>query len=634
MSNAWRLIRAVLGAVLLGLIVLAQGCGGGGSGSNNAAAAPGAATADEEGTLIIGITDAQGDFVSYVVDVESLVLEQANGTVVEALPFTTRIDFSELTEVTEFLTVATVPVGVYESVVLNLDYSDAEVVVQDDNGNALLADVVDTGGNAITLMPVRLKLTSSDVIRISPGVPASFSLDFDLDASNEIDLSMTPPIVTVEPFLLAVPELEADRAHRVRGVLAQVNEPASEITLKVRPFRHRSGDFGRFTFSVDDDTQYEINGEGYTGSLGLAEMALLSENTPVLAGVSVTDSGFVAFTVLAGSSVPWADTDVLKGVVSARNGDELIVRGARVEFGDGTDVFRGTYTLLVGEDTTVTALGVDNAELDEDSISVGQRIVAFGDIVTDAANVTSDVVSAATSQVIFDARQGRVRMLINQLTAQVVQAEPLAVDLFFLNGRRPDAFDFSGTGFTPAEDADPDFYEIDTGALSLGTISDGDLVRVRGLVNEFGVAPPDYLARTVIDVQTDMRSASLKVGWDGGTEMPFETVTGERIDLDLSAARSLLKIKGVPVGFGNPLEDMALIAPASGSGAYAVKVRGAGEIHLYRSFADMVDELKAQLDAGNLLHRIGAHGRYNGGTEELTTGRASFVFGSPTAAEG
>ena len=67
MSNAWRLIRGVLGAVLLGLIVLAQGCGGGG-GSNNAAVAPEATTADEEGKLIIGITDAQGDFVSYADD--------------------------------------------------------------------------------------------------------------------------------------------------------------------------------------------------------------------------------------------------------------------------------------------------------------------------------------------------------------------------------------------------------------------------------------------------------------------------------------------------------------------------------------------------------------------------------------
>jgi len=622
----------MLGAILLSLIVLLQGCGGGGG--SNSAATPADTNTDEQGTLIIAITDAEGDFVSYTVDVDSMVLEKANGTVVEALPLTTRIDFAELTEVTEFLTVATVPVGVYESVVLNLDYRNADIVVQDDAGNELVADPVDEAGNPITDLPVRLKLATSDVIRISRGVPAAFSLDFDLDASNEIDLSMTPPVVTVEPFLLAMPELEKDRAHRVRGVLADVNEAESEITLKVRPFRHRDGDFGRFTFNVDADTQYEINGEGFTGDPGLKEMAALAENTPVVAGVSVTDSGFLAFTVLAGSSVPWTDTDVLKGIVSARSGDELTVRGARVEFGDGTDVYRGSYTLLVGENTTVTAVGVDNADLSEDSISVGQRIVAFGEILTDAvvdANVDASVEAAALRT--FDAREGRVRMLMNQLTAEVVQREPLAVDLFFLNGRRPDAFDFSGTGFTEAEDADPDFYEVETGALSLNSISDGDLVRVRGLVNEFGIAPPDYLARTVIDVQTDMRSASLKVGWEGGTAMPFEAVSRERIDLDLSEARSVLKIAGTPVGFGNPLEDLALVAPDSGRGAYAVRVRGAGELHLYRSFADLVSELNAQLDAGNVLHRIGAHGRYNSGTEELTTGRASFVFGPPTPAD-
>ncbi|MCZ6711925.1 MAG: hypothetical protein O7B25_16285, partial [Gammaproteobacteria bacterium] len=256
------------------------------------------------------------------------------------------------------------------------------------------------------------------------------------------------------------------------------------------------------------------------------------------------------------------------------------------------------------------------------SISVGQRVVAFGEFVPDA--------SAST----FDAREGRVRMVINQLTAQVVVREPLAVDLYFLNGHHPAAFDFHGTGFTPAEDSDPDFYEIATGALSLSAISDGDLIRVRGFVNEYGTAPPDYLAHTVIDVRTDLLSASLKVGWEAGTQMPFEAISSERVDLNLHAARAAIQIIGVPVALSNPLDHLALIAPASGAGAYAVGVRGSDEIQLYRTFADLVDELTAQLDAGNLLHRISAHGSYNDATEELTSGRASFVFGSPMPAEG
>ncbi|MCZ6617555.1 MAG: hypothetical protein O7E57_05440, partial [Gammaproteobacteria bacterium] len=534
---------------------------------------------------------------------------------VETVPLSTRIDFTELTDVSEFLTIATVPAGLYESVVLTMDFGSADVFVQDANGNGVAADVVGEDGNPINVLQMRLNLTTSDVIRISPAVPAAFSLDFDLDVSNDIDLTTTPPTVTVMPFLLAMPELDRDREHRLRGVLTSVDEIESTITLKVRPFLHRVGDFGQFTFSVDEDTQYEVDVVGYTGNPGLAAMAGLDENAPVIAHGQITDAGFLANTVLAGSSVPWTDGDVVKGVVAARSGDVLTVQGARVDAADGRDVFRGSLSVILGELTTVTALGVDHADFDKDSISVGQRVVVFGELADDGS---------------IDAGEGHVRMLMNQLTAQVVEADPLAVDLFYLNGRHPQVYDFTGTGATAEEDADPDFYEIDTSTLGLTNIENGDLVRVRGLVNDFAMAPPDYNARTVIDLDTDTRAASLRVGWESGTTMPFSTLSSERIDLELSEARVVLQLQGVRIDINNPIDSLALVAPGSDrSGLYAVKVRGTDEIHLFRSFADLIDELTARLDAGNLLHRIGAHGGYNSTTGELTTGRASFEFGAP-----
>ena len=609
-NDLWSMFLAT---VLFGLVLFAQGCGGGGGGS----AAPQPDPIAESGVISIVFTDAEGDFVTYAVDVTSLLLEKTNGDTVETVPLSTRIDFTELTDVSEFLTIATVPVGIYESAVLTMDFTTADVVLQDANGDGIGADVVGEDGNPAGVLQVRLNLTTSDVIRISPNVPAAFSLDFDLDASNEIDLTTTPPTVTVQPFLLATPELDRDREHRVRGVLASVDEIESTITLKVRPFRHHTGDFGRFTFSVDEDTQYEVDGVGYTGSPGLGAMAMLEENTPVITQGQITDNGFLANTVLAGSSVPWSDSDVVKGIVIARSGDVLTVQGARIK--DGRDVFWGSQSVMVGENTTVTALGVDNADLDFDSISVGQRVIVFAEELDDGT---------------FDASEGRVRMLMNQLTAQVVEAEPLVVDLFYLNGRHPQRYDFSGTGVTAAEDADPDFYEIDTSTLGLINIENGDLVHVRGLVNEFGMAPPDYNARTVIDVDTDAHAASLRVGWEGGTTMPFSNLSIDRIDLDLSEARVVLKLRGVSIDVNNPIATLALVAPGSDRrGIYAVKVRGTDEIHLYRTFADLVGELNAQLDAGNLLHRIGAHGGYNNTTGELTTGRASFEFGVPTTTD-
>src|SRR3974390_130205 len=67
------------------------------------------------GTVDIGITDGQGDFISYAVDVTSLTLTKADGTVVETLPQKTRIDFAQLVDLSEFVTSATIPAGNYVS---------------------------------------------------------------------------------------------------------------------------------------------------------------------------------------------------------------------------------------------------------------------------------------------------------------------------------------------------------------------------------------------------------------------------------------------------------------------------------------------------------------------------------------
>ena len=57
---------------------------------------------DESGEVIIGLTDTPGDFTTYTVDVVSLTLTKANGAVVGTVPLSTRVDFAQYTEMTEF----------------------------------------------------------------------------------------------------------------------------------------------------------------------------------------------------------------------------------------------------------------------------------------------------------------------------------------------------------------------------------------------------------------------------------------------------------------------------------------------------------------------------------------------------
>jgi hypothetical protein len=417
----------------------------------------------------------------------------------------------------------------------------------------------------------------------------------------------------VAPFLLATPELEEGREHRLRGVLAGADPDLGTITVKVRPFRHRLGNFGELSVAVSGEAAFEVDGQPLDAPAGLDAVAALPENTPLVLQGAVTDGSFVARTVLAGTSVPWTHADVVTGVVTARADDILTVRGAVIEYADGLQVSRDDVQVVLGAGTHVTALGYAPGSLGPRSVSVGQRIVAFG-----AVDTSGEVP-------VLDASSGHVRMVLSLVAGRVVSGNPLVVDLDLLNGRRPAVYDFSGTGVTADDDADPDAYEVQTAGLGLTTLVPEDPVRVLGLVSEFGAAPPDFLARTVIDTTEGFRSASFAALWPEPAADPFLELSPQRLTLDLGAARSLLKVRGLPLLLTNPNDAIDIVAPATDRGVYALRVRGDDEIRLFLSFSAFSAAVLETSALGNRLSVTVAHGRYNGALG-LTTGRAAFGF--------
>jgi len=140
-------------SVLLTALILAA-CGGGSSAVDitepqaQSCDPANAATHSECGTVFVGLTDADGDFLNYTVDVVQLRLETADGRFVDTLPRRTRINFTDYVTVSELLTAATVPPATYISGTLTLDYSDAEVFVEAGD-LAKQAIVTDLDGNAL-----------------------------------------------------------------------------------------------------------------------------------------------------------------------------------------------------------------------------------------------------------------------------------------------------------------------------------------------------------------------------------------------------------------------------------------------------------------------------------------------------
>ena len=602
--------------MIAALTVLMSACGGGSATTNNPPAAATCdpadpSTADACGTVYVGLTDADGDFLSYSVNVLSLTLEKADGSVVETLPNSTRIDFAQYVDLTEFVSAALVPPGVYVSGAITLDYSDAEVFTEDGD-MAKETVVVDEDGNPLTQTSLRIHLSNRDQLVISRGRPSLLTVDFDLAASHSVDIVPTPAVAVAAPFIVAEIDPVDEKDIRVRGPLVSVSEDEMTYTVALRPFYDRHGDFGRVKVYVTDTTEFEVNDEMFMGSEGLRAMNAAGQGTPTVAQgtLNVAEREFTADIVLAGSSVPGSDSDAVKGNVIARFGNELVVRGGTVVLSDSTRAFfRDDVTVTIGPDTKVFKRSHDRL-LDISAISVGQRVAIRGEI-----TANDDL------GIHLDATAGAVRMDVTHLTgiANSVMPGQVDIELHSIDRRRSQVFDFSGTGASPDLDADPANYEVSTGNLLMASQAAGRPVVVYGFPNAFGGAPPDFEGRTVIDF-SDVRSV-MGVGWGSeGTVAPFISMGSDGLVLDNQNMDIDQRhhVKQGPVLIDLTELDSSTVIAARETGRMLFVVKTTDSLQLYADFDDFVNALTLELDGATTARSMYARGRYNADTNVFT----------------
>lgn len=589
-----------LGASLLALSIAA--CGGGGGGDSSAGAAGAGAT----GEAVISITDAPGEFVAYTVDVVSLSLTRANGAVVEVLPNRTRIDFAQLTELTEFLTAATVPQGNYTDARIRLDYSNADIKVEDNAGNAVSAQVRDASGNAIGTVDLAIKFDNLRHLVIAPGIPAHVTLDFNLEASNTVDLGTTPPTVRVQPILVADVTPERVKPHRVRGPLLSVNTTNASYRVAIRPFHRHGTDHGELTVQVSPSTVFEINGVNAQGNTGLAQLAALPTFSATLAigNLDVSNRRFHADEVYAGSSVPFGASDVVQGSVGARSGNSLTVIGASLQRADGTLTFTDSITVNVGGTTKVTRAGqiITGQGATIADLSVGSTITAFG-------RLSGSVLDAATSADL-------VRLGVTTMGATVnsVAAGRARVTVQRINGRLLSRYNFAGTG-TAGNDALGNDYEVNTGALSLAGIVAATPVRIRGFVQPFGQAPEDFDAQSIVNLSTV--PANMLVDWEPAAAAPFAAAGSSALMLNLAGAPTLHHVYRLGVATDLKAAPYASRAPGvqpDGNGRGLFALAQPGSVQVFTTFAGYVSALQLELAGGKTLDGMAAHGTFDDAT--------------------
>ena len=585
------------------------------------------------GASVMTMTDAAGDFLSYIVTLTSLQLQTASGASVETLPAATPVDFTKLVNLTEVLSAGQIPAADYVSAQLTLDFANAQITASDANGNPVTLSPVEASGNALTgTLPVTVQLDNTNQLVITPGNTGRLAFDFNLAASNMVNL--TAMTVQVAPTLVATVVPSSTKPARVRGQLASVSATQNDFVVNVQPFTMQSATAGQMTAQVNTTTTYQINGTAYVGTAGLTALAALPADTMVAAFGSLqtgTTPAFTATNILAATSLQSPSEDQISGTVIARTANALTVRGATWTKSNGKFGFeRMDSTVNVGANTAVTEEG-QMGPFTIANISVGQHIDAFG--------MASQGGSGAVT---LDATAGQVQLDLTPLWGTITTAATgsLILNLQSLDGMVPSAFTFAGTGTNTAADAVATAYVVNTGTLSQTGLAANAPARASGFVTPFGMAPPDFTAQSLENFAAV--TSTLVVSWGkSGSATAFTglTATSTSLSLDLANVGNLHFVQ-----IGPELVDLTKVTPApsivpdttSTDLVFAIGHVGKLKTENFNTFAAFITQLSTELagtssttttmTAAPTVDIVAAEGQYDSTTDVLTTQRLAVLL--------
>ncbi len=645
---------------LLSLVFILNGCGGGG-GSDSSSSVN---ISSDEGQLFIGFTDAAGDFVRYAVDVTAIKLHRTDGTEVSAIPAngTTTIDFTQLTNMTEFLTAATVGSGLYDKVVLTLDYTNADIQVYDSDGSAIVQvptvdiDLIDENGETITAKTIDVTVDLDTNLLVSEGRASHLALDFNLNSNNVVDLDALTLMVT--PIIIADLTPDTTKIQRVRGALQSVDAANNSFEITVHPFAHDiNGDdtYGTMTILVDGNTLYNINGTNYSGAIGLTELANMDVDVPVVAhGTFNGVFNFTATEVLAGISVK-GSLDSAKGTVISRTADTLTIKGATMcrDRSKGGNFFKKTITVNIGDATRVSKqFSLVNYAIND--ISVGQAVEVFGSYSHDTG--------------IIDASNGYIRMQLTTISGKLnyppsgdeYTANPswLSLSLYSIETmslgwmghntarwgypggmQNTSLFDFTGTGIDADHDASIMDYTVSPAAnLDVSSLTvNGMPVKMKGFMRPFGTAPADFDAQTIIDLSETKAFLNVGLGFEGQTvdnvftESPVATapliLNGETIS-SVGFFHSVIR-GGSVIDFvkDHPGEDITIQADADRDSIFVITLYGHGGARtVYTSWSDFITALNSACAEGAVIMHLHGLGTFNDNTLTFSAYRLSLAL--------
>lgn len=584
------------------------------------------------GTPVVTVTaQAAGDFSTYVVGISLYSMTRSDGYVAYPAGYTYE-EFADLTqrvELSELLNAVGIPNGTYTSVVIGIDYSVPIVYLKGQSKPATVKDSSGTTNPGILYVTVKLDPSHPLVVNLNQSTP--LSLDFDLAAGNSIDASTNT--VTVKPFVEASTPSSDTEQVRARGLFVAVDTGQSNFVEDLRPFEDNVySTVGALTVGTSASTYFNINGTVYTGADGLATLAKVAANTPVVAYGALNGSppgsaqgitpSMTATQVYAGTVVSNGQYEHLRGTVTAINGNSLTVANATYLYYEGYcqsnlcfTYFPTASVSVSPTGTLVTEDGAPATGLSTQSISVGSQIDAIGLGSTNSSGALT-----------LDATAAGVRLQSTPIwgTLNAGAAGSATLNLLSLGTTNlpPSDFNFTGTGTASANDAVAASYAVNTGTLDETGTAAGTLLRVDGLPTPFGSAPPDFTAAAVTPGTSEL--ADLVVEWSNGsgtTAALTPPYSGTSLALNLTSATTAEVVTGPQV---TPLTGTPTIAIATGT-QFAVGNATNG-VSVFSTPSAFASELTNVLVGSTAVFRVVAVGSYDASTNTFTASRVDVAL--------
>ena len=577
------------------------------------------------GTAVVTLSDVSGDFTSYIVNIGPITLTRSDGIVVEPLATPETIDLVKVHDLTELVEAPAVPAGTYTSLTLTLDYTaqTAGNITVDVNGVPTDAAAKDPSGNPMSVSTLTVTFDPKNQLVITAGTCTRLAIDVNLAASNSVDLSTSPPTVTVRPFVTATVAPVDQTVMRARGIFVIAQPSSSDYIVNMRPFNDLVSALGALTVNTTSSTYFNINGVVYSGAAGLTAMQSLLISTPIaaygtLGSLSTITPSFNATAVYAGTSLEDPLADFLTGTVSAVSGDTLTLHGVSYVPRIGLPTLRIFYAdipVTVGPATIMSEDGVAASGLSTQSLSVGQRITVSGQATEDSSFLLTSL--DATGQ----APKGQVRLQPTPVwgTLNSGASGSMSLDVLSLGDFAPSALTFTGTGTTSANDAVATSYAVDTPGIDESATPATTLLEAVGFVTPFGSAPPDFTASAV--TAGSATPQTLVVEWNGGAASPFSSASSAGLVVDLSNANLSSTVRYIATG---PTTTDLTTLPASptiafaAGGALTLAVGNTLSIDVFNDPSGFATQLSTSLNGTNLVYRLVCVGQYSSATNTFT----------------